>query len=392
VFIGFRTGQSGIRRLELQGCFCSDLALVFWVCGGVAGRDPKDDPKKGEGRQEEQQVHASQTPIGLDNAIAPPVDEHWPDRGSGWLKQNVQVRQRVTEANGLFASAVDGSWNQARGSGQDGRQHDEAGDACRREQLQQVSAARKSDRPGAKLHGWDDTLAAMIQVIPCVDIQRGRAVRLFKGDPNLETVYFDSPLLAAEHWVGKGADLVHLVDLDAATGTGENRALILEIASTLKVPVEVGGGVRSLEAAQILLSGGVRQVVIGTVAVTQPEVLTAILEQFGTESVVVSIDARDGLVAVKGWAETSQVHAVDLAANVWELGVRTLIYTDVTRDGTLEGLDEAPLLQIRAAWAGRLVAGGGVATVRDLELLEKAGIQGAIVGRALYEGTLEFPV
>ena len=237
----------------------------------------------------------------------------------------------------------------------------------------------------------NDTLAGMVEVIPCVDIQRGRAVRLFKGDPNLETVYFDSPLLAAQHWAGKGAALVHLVDLDAATGAGSNREVILEIARTLGVPVEVGGGVRSLDAAQALLEGGVQQVVIGTIAVTQPEVVNVILERFGAGSVVVSIDARDGLVAVKGWAETSKVQATELAAKVWAQGVRTLIYTDVTRDGTLEGLDEAPLRAIRAAWPGRLLAGGGVARTDDLELLERVGIEGAIVGRALYEGTLEFP-
>jgi phosphoribosylformimino-5-aminoimidazole carboxamide ribotide isomerase len=231
----------------------------------------------------------------------------------------------------------------------------------------------------------------MVEVIPCVDIQRGRAVRLFKGDPKLETVYFDLPLLAAQHWVGKGAELVHLVDLDAATGAGSNRGVILEIARSLNVPIEVGGGVRSLEAAQILLEGGVQQVVIGTVAVTQPEVINAILERFGAGSVIVSIDARDGLVAVKGWAETSTMQATDLAIQVWAQGVRTLIYTDVTRDGTLEGLDEGPLQAIRAVWPGRLVAGGGVATVKDLDLLGRVGIEGAIVGRALYEGTLEFP-
>jgi phosphoribosylformimino-5-aminoimidazole carboxamide ribotide isomerase len=234
------------------------------------------------------------------------------------------------------------------------------------------------------------TLAGMVEVIPCVDIQRGRAVRLFKGDPNLETVYFDSPLAAAQHWAGLGAGLVHLVDLDAATGAGSNREVILEMAKSLSIPVEVGGGVRSLMTAQALLEGGVRQVVIGTVAVTQPTVVDAILERFGSESVIVSIDARDGLVAVKGWAETSEVQTTDLASKVWAQGVRTLIYTDVTRDGTLEGLDEAPLRAIRAAWPGRLVAGGGVATVKDLDLLERVGIEGAIVGRALYEGTLEF--
>ncbi len=232
----------------------------------------------------------------------------------------------------------------------------------------------------------------MVEVIPCVDIQRGRAVRLYKGDPRLETVYFDSPLEAAQHWVSRGAGLVHLVDLDAATGAGENRTVILQIAQALSVPVEVGGGIRSLETAKTLLEGGVGRVVIGTAAVSNPELVTALLERFGAGAVVVSVDARDGMVAVKGWAETSRVSAAELASRVWDQGVRTLIYTDVTRDGTLEGLDVAPLEVMRTTWPGRLIAGGGVRDERDLEWLERIGIEGAIVGRALYEGTLAFPV
>jgi phosphoribosylformimino-5-aminoimidazole carboxamide ribotide isomerase len=229
-----------------------------------------------------------------------------------------------------------------------------------------------------------------VQVIPCVDIQRGKAVRLYKGDPKQATVYFESPLEAARHWVDLGAEQIHLVDLDAATGAGENRQIILEIARELNVPVEVGGGVRSPEAARELLMGGVAQVVIGTVAVTQPEVLNTCLSDFGAGAIIVSIDARDGLVAVKGWAETSHTHATELAAQVWEAGVRTLIYTDITRDGTLEGLDAAPLEAMRAAWGARLIAGGGVCDTRDLDLLQRIGVEGAIVGRALYEGTLKY--
>jgi phosphoribosylformimino-5-aminoimidazole carboxamide ribotide isomerase len=233
-------------------------------------------------------------------------------------------------------------------------------------------------------------LEPMVNVIPCVDIQRGRAVRLFKGDPNLETVYFDSPLEAAQHWIGLGAKMVHLVDLDAATGAGSNFELIQRITKDLNVPVEVGGGVRSLEVAKTLLEGGVQRVIIGTVAVTRPEVLETCLSEFGAARVIVSIDAKHGAVAVKGWAETSPVDAVDLAARVWEVGVRTLIYTDITRDGTLEGLDEAPLRVMREAWQGELIAGGGVRDAMDIELLETLKIEGAIVGRALYEGTLKY--
>ncbi len=232
----------------------------------------------------------------------------------------------------------------------------------------------------------------MVHIIPCVDIQRGRAVRLYKGDPKLETVYFDSPLKAAEHWANLGAKLVHLVDLDAATGAGENRSIILEIAKTLGVPVEVGGGIRNLETARELLNGGVQRIILGTVAISNPELVEAAVLEVGAERVVVSLDAKDGFVAVKGWAETSQLTAVEVAAKVWEAGVRTLIYTDIARDGTLEGLNPEPLKPMRAAWAGELIAGGGVRDQADIRLLETLRIEGVIVGRAIYEGTLKFGI
>ena len=232
----------------------------------------------------------------------------------------------------------------------------------------------------------------MVNVIPCVDIQRGRAVRLYKGDPKLETVYFDSPLEAALHWANKGAQMVHLVDLDAATGTGENRAMILEIAKTLSVPIEVGGGIRNLESARQLLNGGVKRIIIGTAAITNPEFVSAAILEFGTEKVVISLDAKDGRVAVKGWAETSNQTAVEVATKVWEAGIRTLIYTDIARDGTLEGLNPEPLKPMRAIWAGEFIAGGGVRDQADIRLLETLRIEGVIVGRAIYEGTLKFGI
>jgi phosphoribosylformimino-5-aminoimidazole carboxamide ribotide isomerase len=234
------------------------------------------------------------------------------------------------------------------------------------------------------------TLHSMVNVIPCVDIQRGRAVRLYKGDPKLETVYFDSPLEAALHWFNLGAKMVHLVDLDAATGAGENRNIILEIAKHM--PVEVGGGIRSLESARQLLSGGVKRIIIGTAAITNPEFVKAAMLEFGADKVVVSLDAKDGLVAVKGWAETSTQTAVEVANRVWEAGIRTLIYTDIARDGTPEGLNPEPLKPMRAAWQGEFIAGGGVRDEADIRLLETLRIEGVIVGRAIYEGTLKFGI
>ena len=150
------------------------------------------------------------------------------------------------------------------------------------------------------------------QIIPCVDIQSGRAVRLYGGDPDRETVYFDSPLDAARHWVDLGAGLVHLVDLDAATGRGENRAVIHQIAAELGVPVEVGGGIRDRAAAETLMKAGVERVVIGTAAVKNPDLVRAACAKHPGR-VAVGIDARQGMVATEGWSEASTMTAAELA-------------------------------------------------------------------------------
>jgi phosphoribosylformimino-5-aminoimidazole carboxamide ribotide isomerase len=226
-------------------------------------------------------------------------------------------------------------------------------------------------------------------VIPAVDIQSGKAVRLFEGDPEQETVYFENPLEAALHWQSQGAKLLHLVDLDAATGRGNNRNVLGQIAQRLSTPFEVGGGVRSLESARALLELGAVRVVVGTVAVKAPEVLAQMLGEFGPQQVVVSLDARGLEVVVSGWAEGTAVDARVMAQQLWTKGVRTLIYTDVRRDGTLAGLDLGIIEQLRAAWPGFLIAGGGIASDADIEGLNRLGVQGAITGKAIYEGRID---
>ncbi|MVN86960.1 1-(5-phosphoribosyl)-5-[(5-phosphoribosylamino)methylideneamino]imidazole-4-carboxamide isomerase [Deinococcus sp. HMF7620] len=229
-------------------------------------------------------------------------------------------------------------------------------------------------------------------IIPCVDIQSGRAVRLYEGDPERETVYFESPLEAARHWAGLGAGLVHLVDLDAATGRGENRAVIRQVAAELGVPVEVGGGIRSRDAAEELLALGVERVVIGTAAVKNPELVRDLIAAHGPERVVVSLDARGLEVATHGWAQGSGLEVAELTPVLAGAGLETLIFTDVTRDGTLRGLDRDLMRQVRQLWTNTLIVGGGVADVADVALLQGERIEGAIVGRAIYEGTLPYPV
>ncbi|MCX7784483.1 MAG: 1-(5-phosphoribosyl)-5-[(5-phosphoribosylamino)methylideneamino]imidazole-4-carboxamide isomerase [Meiothermus sp.] len=226
-------------------------------------------------------------------------------------------------------------------------------------------------------------------VIPAVDIQSGRAVRLFEGDPGQETVYYENPVEAALHWQRLGARMLHLVDLDAATGRGENRAALREIARSIAIPFEVGGGIRSVEAAREVLALGASRVVVGTVAVKAPEVLGRMLWEFGAERVVVSLDARGLEVVVSGWAEGTALKVQNLSLRMWDMGVRTLIYTDVRRDGTLAGLDLEVVREVRAAWPGFLIAGGGIASDADLVGLQNLGVEGAITGKAIYEGRID---
>lgn len=230
----------------------------------------------------------------------------------------------------------------------------------------------------------------MFSVIPCVDIQKGKAVRLFEGDPSKETIYFDRPLEAALHWTKLGADSLHLVDLDAALGTGNNLDIIREIAQTVNVKVEVGGGIRSYEDAAKWLEV-IDRVVLGTIAIKEPEVVQKLVTDFGSEKVVVSIDAKNGLVAVKGWLELSSLSATELAKRSLDQGVTQVIYTDISRDGTMMGVNADPVREMRSVFPHTLIAGGGVASDRDLELYQDLGLEAAIVGRALYEGKISFP-
>lgn len=212
---------------------------------------------------------------------------------------------------------------------------------------------------------------------------------MFEGDPRQETVYYENPVEAALHWQKQGAQMLHLVDLDAATGRGENRAVLRAVAESITVPLEVGGGIRSLEAAREILALGASRVVVGTVAVKAPEVLGQMLREFGPERVVVSLDARGLEVVVSGWAEGTALRVQDISQRIWEMGVRTLIYTDVRRDGTLAGLDLEVVREVRAAWPGFLIAGGGIASDADLEGLQTLGVEGAITGKAIYEGRID---
>jgi len=238
----------------------------------------------------------------------------------------------------------------------------------------------------------------MAMVIPAVDIRGGRCVRLREGRADAETVYFDDPLEAARLWASAGARLIHVVDLDGAfEGQPVNFGLVAEIAQALDVPVEVGGGVRSEETVERYLGAGVERVVIGTRALREPGWFagTRALREPGWFAalcrrfpgrVVAGVDARGGKVAVEGWAETSQVDAIEFARRLDEARPRAIIFTDVATDGTMKGPNLRALERLLEAVATPVVASGGIASLEDVRRVAALGAEGMIIGKALFDG------
>lgn len=225
-------------------------------------------------------------------------------------------------------------------------------------------------------------------VLPAVDILKGRVVRLYEGRPERVTVYFQDPLEAARFWEERGARMLHLVDLDRALGQGENLEAIRRVAQGIGIPFQVGGGIRSLEALEEVLALGAARAVVGTVALKDPPLLERMLDRAG-ERLLLALDAKKGEVVVAGWREGSGRRVEEVLKDWQTLGVRGVIFTDVSRDGTLKGLDLEAVARVREAWPGELIAGGGVASEGDLDALKRLGVDGALVGKALYEGRID---
>jgi phosphoribosylformimino-5-aminoimidazole carboxamide ribotide isomerase len=226
-------------------------------------------------------------------------------------------------------------------------------------------------------------------IIPAIDLKDGRCVRLVQGDMDKETVYFENPLDAARHWFSEGATFLHVVDLNGAVeGRPVHAEEIEAICKQSGLSVELGGGLRSLAAVEAALDLGVRRVVIGTAAYDNEALLRELCKNFPAK-IVVGIDARQSKVAVKGWKEKTSMDAVELAKRCEQDGASRIIYTDISRDGTQQGVNVEETLKIAGAVKIPVIASGGVATLDDIRKLlplEKEGIEGVIVGRALYSG------
>ena len=227
-------------------------------------------------------------------------------------------------------------------------------------------------------------------VIPAIDLKNGLCVRLMQGRKSEVTVYNENPVEVAQEFASAGAEMIHVVDLDGAFNEPDspNRAVLRKIVDAVDVPIEFGGGVRSLEDVQQLSDAGVARVVLGTVAAESPDLLKDFVSRFSSK-ICVGIDARDGRVMSRGWETSTPVMAVDLARSVAECGVERIIYTDIARDGTLGGPNIEQTLAVARAANVRVTASGGISSLDDLKRLLDAGeplLDSVIVGKALYEG------
>ena len=229
-------------------------------------------------------------------------------------------------------------------------------------------------------------------IFPAIDLRGGKCVRLIQGDFDKETVYSDDPPKTALKWQSQGAKFLHVVDLDGAkAGSPQNLSAIIKILDAVNIPIEVGGGIRTLDDAEKLLSLGVRRVILGSVAVENISLVTTAVEKFG-DRIVVGIDARGGFVAVHGWKDSSKVTVGELAKKIVAAGVKTIIYTDIARDGMLSGVNAATFANLAKFSGAQIVASGGVGSLEDIRALkarEADGIAGVIVGKAIYTGALD---
>ena len=228
-----------------------------------------------------------------------------------------------------------------------------------------------------------------MEVIPAIDFRGAKCVRLYQGDYSRETVYSDDPIDVALQWVRLGATRLHVVDLDGArNGVPANLEAVGGVASSVSVPLQVGGGIRTVETARDVMSLGVDRVVIGTAAVERPEMVESFCRDLGSEAVAVSVDARHGYVATDGWTRNSQVLASDLIGQMADMGVHRFIYTDISRDGTLTEPNFDAIESLLRQNNARLIAAGGITSVQHLRRLAELGVEAAVVGKALYTGSI----
>lgn len=228
-----------------------------------------------------------------------------------------------------------------------------------------------------------------MDIIPAIDIKDGKCVRLYQGDYDKETIFSTDPVSVAVDWQEMGAERIHIVDLDgAASGNQRNFQVIKMMISCLAIPVQVGGGIRTESNVVTMMDIGVDRVILGTMAVENKEIVQSIVDRFGVESVIVGIDVRDDLVSIKGWKKSTFVSSSDLMDEMYRIGVRRFVYTDISRDGTLMEPNFQSIEQIVSRSDANIIASGGVSSLGHIKQLAGLGVEGVIIGKALYTGDI----
>lgn len=228
-------------------------------------------------------------------------------------------------------------------------------------------------------------------IIPAIDLREGKCVRLVEGRIDRETIYSNDPVAMAHLWESQGAQWLHVVDLDGAfAGRLKNLEIIKEIVASVNIPVQVGGGIREMSIIEELLSIGARRVILGTVAIINPDLVAEACAKYG-EAIAVSIDARDGKVAIEGWGVTAEKDVLELAGEIKKMGIRRLVFTDICRDGTLKGPNLKAVERVAQTTGLKVIAAGGISVLDDIYALldiESAGVEAVIMGKALYAGSI----
>ncbi|MDA8441967.1 MAG: 1-(5-phosphoribosyl)-5-[(5-phosphoribosylamino)methylideneamino]imidazole-4-carboxamide isomerase [Peptococcaceae bacterium] len=229
-------------------------------------------------------------------------------------------------------------------------------------------------------------------IFPAIDLRQGKAVRLLQGDPDQQTVFSDDPVAVAVRWQELGAKFLHLVDLDGAfAGKPQNLTVVQAIVAALKIPVQLGGGIRDMATIEQILDLGVNRVILGTTAISQPQLVQEAAKRF-SDRIVVGIDGKNGLVAIEGWGQTASTSVLDLARAMGDVGITRIVFTDTRRDGMMQGPNLASTREMALASGLKVIASGGISSLADIKALvelEADGVEGAITGKALYTGALD---
>jgi phosphoribosylformimino-5-aminoimidazole carboxamide ribotide isomerase len=228
-----------------------------------------------------------------------------------------------------------------------------------------------------------------MQLIPAIDLMNGKIVRLTRGEAKTAKIYesqFGTPVEAAKRWQDEGANKLHIIDLDAAFALGNNHSVIAEIAKNVKLPIQVGGGIRNFETIEKLFQSGISQVILGALAFSDPSAIGKIQKKFGAESVIVALDNKDGQIMVEGWKTATAMTVDDALEKYTSLSVRHFLITSIAQDGMLTGPDLQTLSQATLYPNAKIIAAGGIGSIGDLAALKEIGVEGAVIGKALYEG------